>query len=111
MLIGKYVNNILSDTFIEDPLAKKPRTRLSQVKVLNSQSISSTIPRTRATTRVTQIIDIQDDPEPDTTPSTTIIIEQPPSPPQSQSPPQEITIPSETTDPKPMHLDPHELPE
>jgi hypothetical protein len=106
MLTGKDVNEILSAAFIRDPLAKKPRMGLSPVNILNPQSISSTIPRTRAMTRVTQIIDIQDDPEPDTTPSTTIITEQPPSPPQPQSPPREITIPSQTTDPEPMQLDP-----
>jgi hypothetical protein len=98
-------------SFIRDPLAKKPRMGISPVKVLNPQPISSTIPHTRAMARATQIIDIQDDPEPDTTPSTTIITEQPPSPPQPQSPPREITIPSQTTDPEPMQLDPPEIPE
>jgi hypothetical protein len=112
MLTGKDVNDILNVSFIGDPLVKKPRTGLSPVKILNPQPISSTIPRTRAMTRVAQmIIDIQDDPEPDTTPSTTIITEQPPSPPQPQSPPREITIPPQTTEPEPMQLDPPELPE
>jgi hypothetical protein len=109
MLTGKDVNDILNATFIGDPLVKKPRTGLSLVKILNPQPISSTIPHTRATTRVTQtIIDIQDDPEPDTTASTTIITEQPPSPPQPQSPPQEMTIQPQTTEPEPMQLDPPE---
>jgi hypothetical protein len=77
MLTGKDVNEILSVAFIGDPLAKKPRMGISPSKVLNPQPISSTIPRTRSVARATHIIDIQDDPEPDTTPSTTIITEQP----------------------------------
>jgi hypothetical protein len=57
------------------------------------------------------IIDIQDDPESDTTASTTIITKQPPSPPQPQSPPQEMTIQPQTIEPEPMQLDPPKLPE
>jgi hypothetical protein len=88
MLTGKDFNDILNVSFIGDTLVKKPRTRLSPMKIQNPQPISSTIPHTRAMNRATQmIIDIQDDPEPDTTPSTTIITEQPPSPPQPHSPP------------------------
>ena len=81
MLIGKDVKQILSASFIGDAMDKKPMTGISPSKVLNPQLISSTIPRTRAVSRETQIIDIQDDPEPDTTPSTTIITEKPLSPP------------------------------
>jgi hypothetical protein len=111
MLTGKDVNEILSVAFITEPMTKKPRMGISPSKVLNPQPISSTIPRTRSMARATHIIDIQDDPEPDTTPSTTIITEKPPSPPQPQSPPQETTIPSQTIDPEPMQLDPPEIPE
>jgi hypothetical protein len=111
MLTGKDVNEILSVAFITEPMAKKPRMGISPSKVLNPQPISSTVPRTRSVARATHIIDIQDDPEPDTTPSTTIITEQPPSPPQPQSPPQETAIPSQTIDPEPMQLDPLEIPE
>jgi hypothetical protein len=83
VLSGKDVNDILNVSFIGYPLVKKHRTRLSPVNILNPQPISSTIPRTRETTRMSQtMIDIQDDPKPDITASTTIITEQPPSPPQ-----------------------------
>jgi hypothetical protein len=87
MLTGKDVNEILSIAFIRDPLAKKPRMRISPVNVLNPQPISSTIPCTQSTARESHIIDIQDDPDPDNTPSTTIITKQPPLPPQPQSAP------------------------
>jgi hypothetical protein len=55
------------------------------------------------------IIDIQDELEYNTTPSTTIITEQPPSPPQPQSPLQEITRQPQKIEPEPMQLDPLEL--
>jgi hypothetical protein len=102
MLTGKDANEILNVAFIIEPMTKKPRTRISPTKVLNPQPISSTIPRTRSADRAGHIIDIQDDPEPNTTPSTTVIIEKPSSSPQPQSPPQEITIPSQTINPEPM---------
>jgi hypothetical protein len=88
MLIGKYVNKILYVAFIGDPMDKKPRMGISPSEVLNPHPISSSVPRTRSADRVAHIIDIQDDPEPDTIPSTTIMTEQPPSPPQPQLPPQ-----------------------
>jgi hypothetical protein len=110
MLTGKDVNEILSVAFITEPVAKKTRMGISPRKVLNPQPISSTVPRTRSVVRATPIIHIQDDPEPDTHPST-IITEHPPSPPQPQSPPPETNSPPQTTDPEPMQLDPPELPE
>jgi hypothetical protein len=85
MLTGKDFNEILSVAFIGDPLSKKPRMGISPSKVLNPQPISTTIPCTRSLARAYHIIHIQDDPAPNTTPSTTIITEQPPSPPQPQS--------------------------
>jgi hypothetical protein len=109
MLTGKDVNKILSIAFITEPVAKKLRTGISPSTVLNPQPISSTIPHTRSVARATHIIHIQDDPEPDTTPST-IITEKPPSPPQPQSPPPETDIPPQTSDPEPMQLDPPEIP-
>jgi hypothetical protein len=84
MLTGKDVNEILSVAFIRNPMTKKPRTWISPSKALNPQPISSIVPRTRSTAQETHIIDIQDDPNLDTTPSTTIITEKPPSPPKPQ---------------------------
>jgi hypothetical protein len=81
VLLGKDVNEILVVSFIGDTPVKKPKTWLSPVNIMNPQPISLTIPRTRVVTQASQIvIDIQDDPEPDTTAYTTIIIEKPPSP-------------------------------
>ena len=85
VLSGKDVNEILNVSFIGDPLVKKLGTGFSLVKIMNPQPISSTIPHTRA---AQNIIDIQDDLGHDTTSSTTIITEQPPSSPQPQYPPQ-----------------------
>jgi hypothetical protein len=102
MLTGKDFNGILSTAFITDPMAKKTRMGISPSKVLNPQPFSSTIPRTRSMARATHIIDIQDDPEPDITPYTTIITEKPPSPPQPHFPPPETTIISQTIDLEPM---------
>jgi hypothetical protein len=111
VLLGKDVNDILVVSFITDPLVKKPRTGLSPVNIMNPQPISSTIPHTRATTRATQtMIDIEDDPEPDTTASTTIITEQPPSPLQPPLPLQKMTTQPHTTTPEPMQLDPSTYP-
>jgi hypothetical protein len=96
---------------LETLWSRNPGPGLSLVNIMNPQPILSTIPHTRATTQAAQtIIDIQDDPDPDTTASTTIITEQPPSPPQPQSPPQEMTIQPQTIEPNPMQLDPPELP-
>jgi len=86
VLSGKDVNKILNVSFIGDPLVKKPRIGLSRVKILNPHPISSTITHTGETTQETQmVIDIQDDPNQDITASTTIINEQPPSPPDPGS--------------------------
>jgi hypothetical protein len=79
MLIGKDVNEILIITFIIGLVTKKLGTRISSSKVLNPNPISSTIPRTLSVTRATHIIDIQDNPKPETTPSTTIITKKPSS--------------------------------
>jgi hypothetical protein len=81
MLIGKDVNEILSDVFITEQVAKKFRTGVSPSKIMNPQPLSYVVPCTCSTVRETPIIHIQDDPEPDTPPST-IITEHPPSPPQ-----------------------------
>jgi hypothetical protein len=106
VLSGKYVNDILVVSFIGDPSIKKPRTCISPVKILNPQPISSVVPHTRAVARASQtVINITDDPEPDTTSYTTIITEQDPSPPQAPSPLQDTTIPSQPTSPEPMQLD------
>jgi hypothetical protein len=111
VLTGKYVNEILNATFIGDPLVKKPRIGLSLVNIINPQPMLSTIPHTRTATQATQtIIDIQYDHDPDTPASTTIMTEEPPSPPQPQSPPQEMTIQPQKIEPNPMQLDPPELP-
>jgi hypothetical protein len=86
MLAGKDVNAILSVEYIIEPIEKKTRMGISLRKFLNPQPISSTIPHTRLAVQVAPIIHIQEDPEPDTHPST-IITNPPPSPPQPQSPP------------------------
>jgi hypothetical protein len=99
MLTGEDVNEILSVVFSTEPVVKKLRTRVSPSKFMNPQPIASVIPHTRSMVRETPIIHIQDDPEPDTFPST-IITEHPPSP-QPQSPPPETTSPPQTTDPEP----------
>jgi hypothetical protein len=78
VLSGKDVNDILATSLIGDPLVKKPRTWLSLVNILNPHSISLTMHHTRGATRTAEtMINIQDNPEPDTTTSTTIIIEKP----------------------------------
>jgi hypothetical protein len=51
------------------------------------------------------VINITDDPDPETIAYTTIITEQVPSPPQAPSPLQDTTIPSQPTSPEPMQLD------
>jgi hypothetical protein len=82
------------------------------MNILNLEPISLTKPHTREVTRTTQIvIEIQDDTEPDTTESTTIITEKHLSPPQPPSPPQETTIQTKNTSLEPMQLDPADLPE
>jgi hypothetical protein len=58
--------------------------------------------------KATTIIDIQDDPEPETFPST-FITEHPPSPPPPQSPNPTTTSPPQTTTPEPMQLDQPEI--
>jgi hypothetical protein len=79
VLTGKDVNEILSVAFNIDPVAKKLRTRVSPSKVSNPQPFSSVVSCTHSVVRETPIIHIQDDPEPETFPST-IISEHPPSP-------------------------------
>jgi hypothetical protein len=59
ILSSKGVNDSLSTSFIGDRLDKKLKTWLSLVNIMNPHPISSTIPRTRASTRATQtMIDI-----------------------------------------------------
>jgi hypothetical protein len=79
MLSGAQVNHILGIVFGTEPLQKKQRTGVSPHKPLNPQPLASVTPRTHATTKATPIIDIQDDPEPETFLSTPIV-EQPPPP-------------------------------
>jgi hypothetical protein len=82
MLTGNDVKKILSTTFITEPMAKQTRMGISSRKFLNPQPISSTIPCSHSVARETHIIDIQDKPKPETTPSTTIITKKHPSPPK-----------------------------
>jgi hypothetical protein len=80
LLTGKDVNEILSSTFIKKIVAKKFRTWVLPRKVMNPKPLSSIIPHTHSVVLAAPIIHIQDDPEPNTLPST-IITEKPPSPP------------------------------
>jgi hypothetical protein len=70
MLSGEDVNQILSVVFINEPMVKKPRTRVSPNKPLNPQPIASVVPHTHSVVKESPIIHIQDDPEPETFPST-----------------------------------------
>jgi hypothetical protein len=77
-------------------MVKRPRMGVSLNKPLNPQLLSYAAPRTRAMTKDTTIIDIQDDLDYETFPSTNIV-EHPPPPLQlpnliMSSPHQTITI-------------------
>jgi hypothetical protein len=87
---------------------KRPRTGVSLNKPINPKPLASVSPRTHAVVKSTTIIDIQDDPEPETF-SSTFFIEHPPSPPPPQSPNPANTSPSQTTTPEPMQLDQLEI--
>jgi hypothetical protein len=108
MLSGADVNQILGVVFGTEPLVKRPRTGVSPNKPLNPQPLASVTPRTHTAVKATTIIDIQDDPEPETFPST-FVTEHPPSPPPPQSPNPTTTSPPQTTTPEPMQLDQPEI--
>jgi hypothetical protein len=103
VLSGAQVNQILGIVLGTEPLVKRPRTGVSPNKPLNPQPLASAAPRTRAMTKATTIIDIQDDPEPETFPST-FIIDHPPPP--LQLPNLITTSPHHTITSEPMQLDP-----
>jgi hypothetical protein len=79
MLTGADVNEILSVSFSTEPVEKNLITGVSSSKFMNPQPIASVFPHSHSVVRETPIIHIQDDPEPDI-PTSTIIIEHPPSP-------------------------------
>jgi hypothetical protein len=108
MLSGENVNDILGVVFSTKPLVKIPRTEVSLNKPLNPQPLASVTPCTYATVKSTTIIDIQDDLEPETLPST-FFTEQPPSPPPPQSPNLATTSPHHPTTQKPMQFDQPEI--
>jgi hypothetical protein len=101
MLSGAQVNQILGIVLGTEPMVKRPRMGVSPNKPLNPQPLASATPRTHAMTKATTIIDIQDDPDPETIPAT-LIIEQPPP---LQLPNLLTTIPHQTTTSEPMQLD------
>jgi hypothetical protein len=92
VLSGADVNQILDVVFGTEPLVKRPKTRVSSNKPLNPQPLASAAPRTRTTIKANTIIDIQDDLEPKTLPST-FVTKKPPSPPPPQSPNPATTSP------------------
>jgi hypothetical protein len=106
VLSGAQVNQILGVVLGTEPLVKRPRTGVSLNKPLNPQPLASVTPRTHAMTKATTIIDIQDDPEPETLPST-VVVEHPPPP--LQLPNLITTSPHQTMTSEPMQLDPPEI--
>jgi hypothetical protein len=105
VLSGAQVNQILGIVLGTEPLVKRPRTGVSPNKPLNPQPLASATPHTHAMTKATTIIDIQDDPEPETFLST-VIIEKPPP----LQLPNLITVgPHQTMTSEPMQLDPPEI--
>jgi hypothetical protein len=101
VLSGAQVNQILGIVLGTEPMVKRPRTGVSPNKPLNPQPLASVTPQTHAMTKATTIIDIQDDPDPETI-LATLIIEQPPP---LQLPNLLTTIPHQTTTSEPMQLD------
>jgi hypothetical protein len=77
VLSGAQVNQILGVVLGIEPMTKRPRMGVSLKKPLNPQTLASRTPQTCAMTKATTIIDIQDDPDPETI-LDTLIIEQPP---------------------------------
>jgi hypothetical protein len=77
VLSGLKVNQILGDVLGTEPMVKRPQMRVLLNKPLNPQPLASATPWTHAMTKSTTIIDIQDDPDPETI-LATLIIEKPP---------------------------------
>jgi hypothetical protein len=101
VLSGAQVNQMLGTMLATEPMGKRPRTGVSPNKPLNPQPLTSVAPQTHAMTKATTIIDIQDDPDPETI-LPTLIIEQPPP---LQLPNLLTTIPHQTTASESMQLD------
>jgi len=99
------VNQILGVVLGTEPLVKRLRTGVSPNKPLNPQPLASSTPRTYDTTKATTIIDIQDDPEPETF-SSIVVTEKPPP---LQLPNLITAGPHHTTTSKMMQLYPLEI--
>jgi predicted metal-dependent TIM-barrel fold hydrolase len=107
VLSGAVVNQILAVVLGNEPLVKRPRTWVSLNKPLNPQPLASATPRTRTAAKATAIIDIQDDSELKTFPSTVIIEQSPPL----QLPNLITASPHQTITSEPMQLDHPEIAE